>query len=300
MSLPTVSVVLPTYNRSRLLRRAMASVLGQGFRDLELLVVDDRSQEDIGAVVRSFNDPRARHLRRETQGGPAGARNTGLAAARGTWIAFQDSDDEWLTDKLEFQLAEISRDPELALHSCGMIRHGNKALYSFPEPAMRRDGRITPFVAQMNPVAFTQTWVARRQLLVDLGGFDETLRVWDDWDLFMRAAEHHPIRISSRPLVVSHVTPGSVGRDLDRRVWDLNIFVRKYQDHPSQQFRARLHYLLARYKTLTGDAEGARQSSFEALKLNPRAAKAWMMAGLAALPRPIWRSLANRSLQKNE
>ena len=93
---PAVSVILPTYNRARLLPRAIASVLGQSFTDFELLVVDDGSSDDTERVVRGFDDPRVIFMPAERNLGDAGARNRGIERARGEWLAFQDSDDEWL------------------------------------------------------------------------------------------------------------------------------------------------------------------------------------------------------------
>src|SRR5579859_6948520 len=101
---PAVSVILPTYNRAHLLPRAIASVLGQSFRDFELIVVDDGSKDDTVGLMRSYDDPRIVFLPPERNLGDAGARMRGIACARGEWLAFQDSDDEWLPDRLRLQL----------------------------------------------------------------------------------------------------------------------------------------------------------------------------------------------------
>jgi len=102
--LVAVSVILPSFNRSNVLAGAIGSVLTQSFRDLELIVVDDGSTENLKAVVETINDPRLSYVRRAMNGGAAAARNTGLLEARGEFIAFQDSDDIWLPGKLQRQL----------------------------------------------------------------------------------------------------------------------------------------------------------------------------------------------------
>lgn len=103
-----VSVIIPTYNRGDLISRAIASVIAQTYQNLEIIVVDDASTEDIAQAIAHINDPRLRYLRHETNLGGSVARNTGIKAAQGEFVAFLDSDDTWLPHKLQRQLAEIS------------------------------------------------------------------------------------------------------------------------------------------------------------------------------------------------
>ena len=103
-----VSVIIPTYNRAHVLPRAIESVLKQTYTELELIVVDDASTDDTAAVMTAITDPRVRYVRKE-HGGAAAARNRGIAEAKGEFIAFQDSDDVWHSDKLEKQLPICKR-----------------------------------------------------------------------------------------------------------------------------------------------------------------------------------------------
>src|SRR5687768_5045704 len=121
MRAPAVSVILPTYNRASLLTRSAGSVLAQSFSDLELIVVDDGSTEDVANAVAGLADPRVVYLRRDVRGGPAAARNSGVSRARGSYVAFQDSDDEWLLDKLQAQLAALERSSH-QMAVCGVLR----------------------------------------------------------------------------------------------------------------------------------------------------------------------------------
>jgi glycosyltransferase involved in cell wall biosynthesis len=104
LSEPSVSVIIPTYNRQHMVDRALGSVLNQTYRDVEVIVVDDCSSDDTEQVIARIDDTRIRYMRHEINRGAPAARNSGFAAARGMYVAFLDSDDEWLPEKLEKQL----------------------------------------------------------------------------------------------------------------------------------------------------------------------------------------------------
>ena len=107
-----ISVIIPTYNRVNLLNRAINSVLRQTFSDFEVIVVDDSSEDDTKAVVETLKDPRIRYICHDENRGAAAARNTGIRVSRGEHIAFLDSDDEWLSKKLELQIDALTKNPE--------------------------------------------------------------------------------------------------------------------------------------------------------------------------------------------
>ena len=109
---PIVSVVIPTFNRAHLIMRALQSVLTQTFTAWETIVVDDGSTDDTETVVLSLGDSRIRYCRQPENRGPAAARNRGMREAKGEFIAFLDSDDEWFPDKLELQVARFRELPE--------------------------------------------------------------------------------------------------------------------------------------------------------------------------------------------
>ena len=130
---PPVSVVLPAYNRAGAIRGAVESVLRQSFTNFELIVVDDCSTDATAAEVAEIADPRVRLIRHAENRGASAARNTGIREARGPWVAFQDSDDEWLPLKLEKQMARLmAPGAEYVAAYCGMLR---ARLGSFEEVA---------------------------------------------------------------------------------------------------------------------------------------------------------------------
>jgi glycosyltransferase involved in cell wall biosynthesis len=203
---PLVTVVIPTRDRAHLVGRAVRSALAQTLPGLEVVVVDDGSADATAAAVAALGDARVRLLRRERPGGPSAARNAGIRAARGRWVAFLDSDDEWLPDKLARQLAlagEPGTGPAVlwcqAWLADGLTGRRDRLVRSAPHPELfdrRAHGDVTMLAS---------TLVASREALEAAGGFDETLRLGAEHDLCMRLAEAgHRFAGVTAPLVVRH------------------------------------------------------------------------------------------------
>lgn len=192
MSSPVaVTVIIPTYKRADLVPRAIASVLAQTYRDFEILVVDDCSPDNTRAVVHAITDPRVRYVRHERNLGLPAGRNTGIRAANGEYIAFLDDDDEWKPNKLERQLA-VMQDYDAVL--CATQVNGARATRYSKERVtladLRRGNRFAP-----------SGLLVRTSVLRDLW-FDETLRVGEDWDAYIRMASKYRIGYVREPLVV--------------------------------------------------------------------------------------------------
>ena len=137
---PLVSVIIPTYNRADLVRQAVASVKAQTFRDFEIVVVDDGGTDGTCEVLSAGRELRV--LRHPDRRGVAAARNTGVAAARGEWLAFLDSDDLWLPDKLARQISWLEGQPELLICQTDetWVRRGVRVNKPADSPAKWRDG----------------------------------------------------------------------------------------------------------------------------------------------------------------
>jgi hypothetical protein len=182
---PLVSVIIPTRNRARLLRRSIASVLGQSWRNLEVIVVDDGSTDDTAAALAACADPRLHVLRREQGSSAAAARNAGIAAARGDYLAFNDDDDIWLPHKLEYQMGALlaaGAGYGLCLCSRVLMQQTHARLVSGAQLApeldfSRGNGRGGPDYS----LIATPSWVVRREALERAGHFDERLITWEEW-----------------------------------------------------------------------------------------------------------------------
>ena len=212
---PLVSVVIPTHNRAKLVRRAISSVLGQTYDDFELIVVDDASSDDTEKAVASLGDERIRYIRHETNRHASASRNTGIAHSRGKYIAFLDDDDEWLPRKLSEQVDLIESLP----HSVGMIYcwmdvYRDGKLEHRRRPELR--GAIFGHVLDSQRIGNSSTLVVRRQLIDQVGGFDESIPRGNDGDFIRRVCLEYQVDFVPITLVVMHMGHGFVQiSDLD-------------------------------------------------------------------------------------
>lgn len=226
---PRVSVVIPAYNRADLLRRAIASVVMQDFRDFEVVVVDDASTEDLGAAVDGFDDPRLRCLRQPQNAGVAAARNRGVVDARAPLVAFLDSDDEWLPGKLSAQVAAMDdAPPRVGLIHTGLIEKGSDGTDSIFEPSASDD--VWTAILHSNIVHYgTSSVIIRRDVIDTTGGFDETLPAVEDWDLWIRIARFFEFRTLPQPFMIYHneAPDTSVPSDKRSRDFEANMAARR-------------------------------------------------------------------------
>jgi glycosyltransferase involved in cell wall biosynthesis len=207
---PAVSVVIPTYNRAPLLGRAIRSVLGQCFEDFEVIVVDDGSTDETAAVVAAFGDPRVRYVRLARNTGAGAARNAGIRLARGKFLAFQDSDDEWLPSKLSKQMSEFARGPEgLGVVYSDMQRVWGDGTTTYLAAPTVLSGRLVGGVRFYQVCDLgVQSTVIRREWLDAAGHFNEELPALEDLEMFIRLSRLCAFQRLREPLVRYHDTQG--------------------------------------------------------------------------------------------
>lgn len=202
---PAVSVVLPTHNRASFLKRAMDSVIAQTWESWELLVVDDGSEDETRGLVSRVDDSRVRYFRHGSNRGAAAARNTGIRAAKGRYLAFLDSDDEWHSEKLTVQINLMERSEE----SVGLI-YSRSAVFDVETqtmqviPSQLYEGAVYEELLSGWCPPMTSSVLAAQQLIVVAGGFDENLTSFHDYDLWLRLASTHEFRAIGQPLVIQH------------------------------------------------------------------------------------------------
>ncbi|KPQ01377.1 glycosyltransferase [Marinobacter sp. HL-58] len=212
----TVSVVTPTYNRARFLPDAVNSVLAQTYPDFELIIVDDGSMDNTRDVLEPFlADRRVRYFYQENQG-QSRARNLALDQAAGDFIAFLDSDDTWALDKLEKQLAVLHAHPDVE------IVHGDEATIDehgtviSVENMKRYSGRITRQLLADNSVSIT-TALVRRRCFDEMGGFDTSVGVADDYELWLRFSARYRYHYEPGVVASYRVMADQISSDKRRR-----------------------------------------------------------------------------------
>lgn len=215
MPRPVVSVVIPTHNRSALLRAALDSVHNQTFTDYEVIVVDDGSTEDLRAVI-SGHPARPQLIRSPDQSGPAAARNCGIRAANGEFIAFLDSDDLWLPTKLERFVTALRADPKTKIYYGPMapITADGRPMAGHTKPCV--GGRITEALF-LSSFVHVPTVVCCRELLVHHGLFDESLPVCEDYDLWLRVSLDESFGLIDEPLALRRLHPDRLSKSCMRR-----------------------------------------------------------------------------------
>jgi glycosyltransferase involved in cell wall biosynthesis len=240
-SSPAVSVVVPAYNRTRYLAAAIASVQGQTVPDWELVIADDGSGGETRAFLRQLAHVRIRVIELPRCGNPSRVRNAAIAAARGRYVAFLDSDDIWKPRKLELQLAALATRTEARWSFTTHDRIDSEGRPLEPPPAapVLRGGWIFAPLLRLEFAAAMPTVVAERALLNALGGFDEELPFGEFHDLALRLA------LASQAVVIretlSSVRVHAEHYSADRAA-SLASWIRLYQKYsrlaPSPELRA--------------------------------------------------------------
>jgi glycosyltransferase involved in cell wall biosynthesis len=227
---PAVSVVLPTYNRAPLLGRAVRSVLAQSYTDFEVIVVDDGSTDGTAGVLAGFDDPRVKYVRLARNTGAGAARNVGIRMSKGKFLAFQDSDDEWLPSKLAKQLAAFERGPAgLGVVYSDMQRvwgDGTTSYFAAPEV---RSGRLVGASSRFYQVCDlgVQSTVIRREWLDAAGHFNEELPALEDLEMFIRLSRLCAFERLREPLVRYYDTEG-ISKDRYAKWVSRKIILRLY------------------------------------------------------------------------
>ena len=223
---PLVSVVVPTHNRARLLRRTLHSILAQRVDAIEVIVCDDGSDDDTARTAAAL-DRRVRVVCNQKPAGVSAARNRGIAEARGEWIAFCDDDDLWSPDKLPRQLvAAESAGADWAYTGDVNVDQSLRVLSGGPPPD---PDRVMTMLRRWNPLSSGgSNVVVRRALLATVGSFDVTLRRTEDWDLWLRLARTGRPAWVNAPLVAYRFHRGNVATDPEDMVDEARRLASRY------------------------------------------------------------------------
>jgi glycosyltransferase involved in cell wall biosynthesis len=282
-SAPEVTVVVPTHSRWDLLSTAaLPSALEQEDVDVEVIVVDDGSDDGTDRHLARLVDQRLRVVRHEKPRGVAVARNAGISAARGAWVAFLDDDDIWAPKKLRMQI-DTAREAnaDFVFSASAALDLDRRFLYSLH---LADPDRLVMQILRQNVIwAGSSNVIARSNLLRELGGFDESLFQLADWDLWIR------LTLAGRAAVCPQILVGCVLQPrsmllTDRRdvFWEMDYLVRK---HRAASARHGVNFDLALFSRWVADGHLRAGRRRRAAKTYLRGA--WTHRDIAAVPRAV-------------
>ncbi len=215
-SQPDISVIIPAFNRAHTLPKALDSVLSQTLKPREIIVVDDGSTDETNAVLANY--PGLCIISQDNRGVSA-ARNMGIKKAGGEWLAFLDSDDEWLKEKLEKQWDTICIDDKLICHTEEIwIRNGQRVN---PMKKHKKFGGMIYERCLPLCVISPSSVMIHRSVFKDVGVFDESLEVCEDYDLWLRICAKYSVLFIDEPLIVKY---GGHEDQLSRKYWGMDRF----------------------------------------------------------------------------
>lgn len=194
-----ISIIIPTHNRLGMVLRAIDSVLNQSYKNFELIVVDDGSTDQTSEFIKRYPDPRLKYYQ-ISHGGVAKARNYGVEKSESDWICFLDSDDVWRRHKLSEQLRYHDKNRDILISQTEDVWIRNSVRVNKMKKHMTREGDIFKESLSLCLICCSSVMI-NKKLFYDMGGFDETLKTCEDYDLWLRITAKHRIGFIPRPLV---------------------------------------------------------------------------------------------------
>ena len=247
-----VSAIITTHNRQDLLIRAVKSVLSQTYKNMELIVVDDASDERADELLKEF-DLQYIYIPKEKSKGGNHARNIGILTAKGEYVAFLDDDDYWLPIKIEEQMALIE-EKQCELVYCPLtlekISANGTITYIHESPNPYKSGDLSKKILY-NICTTTSCILVKKDALIDIGLFDENLKFWQEYELTIRLAQRGPFYYAWKDLVVYRVDTS-----------DKNRLTNKFDE-----WRKAVRYIYTKHRFIMG-AEGRNTCHLESLEIN--------------------------------
>ena len=278
-----ITIIIPTYNRANLLSRAIKSVLNQTFKDFELIVVDDGSTDNTAEVIKKFQeqDKRIRYIQHDKNKGTAATRNIGIKAAKGEYIAFLDSDDEWFPEKLEKQVSlfEHSLRKNLGFVSCNYLEFysesGREVLYRVP-----RHKSSLKVLLESNTLCNSSNVMIKKEVFDNVGHFDEKIKIGEDWDMWIRIAQKYNFDFVEEPLFKYYIHQNNIMKTTSnlRKEKDIEYIFQKYKEYykaDPKLYSIRLRYEGTSY-ILVGEARKGRECFIKSIKKYPLNIKSYL------------------------
>ena len=270
---PTVSVIIPTYNRAHLIDRAITSVLNQTYQDLEIIVIDDGSTDNTEEVIRSFPDKRVNYIKHKKNKGVSSARNTGIKVAKGKYIAFLDSDDEWLSEKLGKQIKVLqNKSPEVGVAYSDVLyidENGKNMNRKLLNP--KKEGYIYEDLLGGNCVGTPSTLLIKKECFNRVGLFDDLLNGQGDWDMWIRIAKYYRFVFTEVPLVKYRLHSNRISENLELQIITSNRILVKYANELKKRrsVHSKLYFNIGNIFCRIGKTKEGQRYLLKAISLFP-------------------------------
>lgn len=197
---PFFSVIIPTYNRKTLLKTALESVLDQTFDDFEVVIIDDGSTDNTNKMIERYEDKRIKYIHQDNHG-VAHARNRGIENSEGKFIAFLDSDDKWVRQKLQRACDYINECPAISIFHTEEVWYKGGKLLNQKKKHMKPSGHVYKYALPLCCISIS-TAVINKKVFNDVGLFDESLPACEDYDFWLRATHKYEVKLIKEYLTI--------------------------------------------------------------------------------------------------
>lgn len=230
-----VSIILPTYNREGTIGRAVKSIINQTYKKFELIIVDDGSEDHTRDVIESFQDSRIRYIKSDKRRGANAARNTGIRNSMYEIIAFQDSDDYWMSDKLQKQIDILCLDKtvDAVFTNCKYCGLDGSDFLIITRKQQWINENLKVMLAMGNVIG-TPALIVKKSCIENAGMFDEGLQRFQDWELNLRLVQNYKINYIDEPLTVLYETEGNISSSRERGIIAMAMIIKKHKDFLEQ------------------------------------------------------------------
>lgn len=270
--MPKVSVVIPTHNRPVFLTKAIRSVLEQTYQDVEIIVVDDASNEETARVLERLQDPKIRYFRHAANRGEAASTNTGIRNATGAYIAFLHDDDTWLPQKLELQVRFLDRsDSKIGAVYGGFLRVNAETGKALGAVIPQKRGYLFRELCSKNCIGVPSTVLLRRECFATVGLFDEDIDVGSDYDMWIRLSRRYQFDYIEAPLVLYSVHSNQISANYAMILRGKEAQLRKHAEFFAGDKKSHNRFFLSLgvLHCYNGNLDKGREAFLRAIRIYP-------------------------------
>lgn len=274
-----ISVVIPVYNREKTVKQSVESVLNQTVSDIEVIIVDDASKDNSVKIVKEIQDNRVKIIELEENKGACVARNIGIKEARGEYIAFHDSDDLWVNDKLEISLKVLKEKKADVVFTAFCRKYLSGRTEKLPKYDLNQYENKVREILWDNPIT-TPTLFGKSEVFKTLC-FDEEMPRFQDWDIGIRIAEKYKIYYIDSELTISNIQDNSLTMNPEKAIVALERMHKKYPLYyeNDKKLQAKYYKLLAEFEERANiNGKENFKKSYKLVKNKNTLIKYWLSA----------------------